>query len=116
MPDTIGFCRRHGDSVHCPVRIFSSKEVGVRAGSFQQKLIFRKFVDENPVGFYVAVASSDPISPEFVIAIFWRQRFPGHKQVNDSFYFFEVFAPLPHAFDILFELLGLGEIHSSHEA
>jgi hypothetical protein len=116
MSDHHRSCRRHSDSVHRPVRIFPSKEVGVSAGSFQKKLIFRKFVDENPVGFYVAVAPSDPISPEFVVAIFWRQRFPGNKQVNDSFYFFEVFAPLPHAFDILFELLCLGEIHSSHEA
>jgi hypothetical protein len=88
----------------------------VSAGSFQKKLILRKFVDQYPVRFYVAVAAPDPISPEFVIAILCRQRLPGHKLVDDSFYFFEVFAPLPHAFDILLELLGLGEIHSSHEA
>lgn len=86
------------------------------ASSFQKKLIFRKFVEQNPVRFYVAVTSPDPISPEFVIAILRRQRLPGHKLVDDSFYFFEVFAPLPHAFDIFFELLCLGEIHSSHEA
>jgi hypothetical protein len=109
-------CRRHGDSVHRPVRIFPSKEVGMRASSFQKKLIFRKFVDENPVGFYVAVASPNPISPEFVIAILWRQRFLGNKQINDRFYFSEVFASLLHALNILFELLCLGEIHSSHEA
>ena len=88
----------------------------MRAGSFQQKLIFRKFVDKNPVGFYVAVASPNPISPEFVIAILGRQRFLGNKQVDDSFYFFEVFTPLPHPFDIFLELLCLGDIHSSHEA
>jgi hypothetical protein len=109
-------CRRHGDSVRRPVRIFNSKKVGVCAGPFQKKLIIRKFIDQNPVGPYVAVASPDPISLEFVIAIFCGQRLPGHKLVDDSFYFFEVFAPLPHAFDILLELLGLGEIHSSHEA
>lgn len=88
----------------------------MRAGPFQKKLIFRKFIDQNPVRFYVAVATPDPISPEFVIAILCRQRLPGHKLVDESFYFFEVFAPRPHAFDILFELLCLGEIHSSHEA
>lgn len=86
------------------------------AGSFQKKLTFRKFVDQNPVRFYVAVASPDPISTKLVIATLWRQRFLGNKQVDDSFYFFEVFAPLPHAFDILLELLRLGEIRSSHEA
>lgn len=45
-----------------------------------------------------------------------RQRFLGNKQVDDSFYFFEVFTPLPHPFDIFLELLCLGDIHSSHEA
>ncbi len=88
----------------------------MRASSFQKKLILRKFVDKNPVGFYVAVASPDPTSPEFVIAIRGRQRFLGNKQVDDSFYFIEVFAPLPHPFDIFLELLRLGDIHSSHEA
>ena len=88
----------------------------MRAGYFQQKLIFCKFVDKNPVGLYVAVASPNPISPEFVIAILGRQRFLGNKQVDDSFYLFEVFTPLPHPFDIFLELLCLGDIHSSHEA
>ena len=88
----------------------------MRAGSFQQQLIFRKFINKNPVGFYVAVASPNPISPEFVIAILGRQRFLVNKQVDDSFYFFEVFAPLPHPFDIFLELLCLGDIRSSHEA
>ena len=88
----------------------------MRAGSFQQKLIFRKFVDKNPVGFYVAVASPNPISPEFVIAILGKQRFLGNKQVDDIFYLFEVFTSLPHPFDIFLELLCLGDIHSSHEA
>lgn len=93
-----------------------SKEIGVCASSFQKKLIFRKSVDKNPVGLYVAVASPDPISLEFVIAMLGRQRFPGNKQVNDSFYFFEVFAPLAHPFDVLLELPCLGDVHSSHEA
>ena len=88
----------------------------MRAGSFQKKLIFREFVDQDPVGFYVAVASAEPISAEFVIAMFRRQRFLGDQQVDDSFYFFEVFAPLPHAFYILLKLLRLGDIHSSQEA
>ena len=86
------------------------------AGSFQKKLIFRKFVDQDPIRLDVAVASPDPVSPKFMIAMLGRQRFLRNKHVDDGFYFFEVFAPLPHAFDILLELLGLGEIHSSHEA
>lgn len=86
------------------------------AGSFQKKLTLRKFVDQNPVRFYVAVTSSDLISPKSVIAILWRQRFLCNKQVDDSFYFFEVFASLLHSSDILLKLLCLGEIHSSQEA
>ena len=111
---SIGLCRRHGDSIHRSY--FPSKEVGVRAGSFQKKLTVRKFVDQNPVRFDVAVTPPDPISPEFVIAILGRQRFLGNKQVDDSFYLIEVFTPLPHPFDIFLELLCLGDIHSSHEA
>ena len=88
----------------------------MRADSFQKKLIFRKFIDQDPVRFYVAVAPPNPISSEFVIAVLGRQRLLGNKQVDDSFYFFEVFAPLPHAFDILLELLCLGDVHSSQEA
>lgn len=88
----------------------------MRSGSFQEKLIFRKLIEQDPVWLYVAVASPDPISPKFVIAIFCRQRLLGNKQVDDSFYFFEVFAPLPHPFDIFLELLCLGDVNSSHEA
>ena len=86
------------------------------AGSFQKKLIFRRFVDQNPVRLNVAVASPDPIPPKLVNAILGRQRFLCKKKVDDSFYFFEVFASLLHAFDILLKLLCLSEIHSSHEA
>ena len=109
-------CRRHGDSVHRPVRIFALKEVGVSSGPFQKNLIFCRFVDQNPVRLNVAVSSPDPIPPELVIAVLWRQRFLCKKKVDDSFYFNEVFASLLHTFDILLKLLCLSEIYSSHEA
>ena len=85
-------------------------------GPFQKNLIFCRFVDQNLVPLNVAVASPDPIPPELVIAVLWRQRFLCKKKVDDSFYFIEVFASLLHAFDILFKMLCLSEIYSSHEA
>jgi len=85
-------------------------------GPFQKNFICCRFVDQNPVRLNVAVASPDPIPPELVIAVLWRQRFLCKKKVDDGFYFTEVFASLLHAFDILLKLLCLGEIHSSHEA
>jgi hypothetical protein len=88
----------------------------MRAGSFQKKLLFRKSVDQNPIGPDVAVAATDPIPAKLVIAILWRQRFPCKKKVDHSFYFSEVFASLLHEFNVLFELLCLGDIHSSQEA
>lgn len=75
-------------------------------GPFQKNLIFCRFVDQNPVQLNVAVSSPDPIPPELVIAVLWRQRFLGKKKVDDSFYFIEVFL----------KLLCLSEIYSSHEA
>jgi len=98
------------------VSIFALKEVRVSPCSFQKNLIFRRFVDQNPVRFNVAVASPDPIPPELVVAILWRQCFLCKEVVDNSFYFSEVFASLLHAFDILLKLLCLSEIHSSHEA
>ena len=85
-------------------------------GPFQKNFICCRFVDQNPVRLNVAVASSDPIPPELVIAVPGRQWFLCKKKVDDSFYFIEVFASFLHAFDIFFKLLCLSEIHSSHEA
>ena len=98
------------------VRFILLKQVGVCPCPFQKKFIAHRFVDQNPVRLNVAVASPDPIPPKLVIAILWRQRFLCKKKGDDSFYFFEVFASLLHAFDILLKLLCLSEIHSSHEA
>jgi len=98
------------------LRLFALKEVRVGPCSFQKNLIFHRFVDQNPVRFNVAVASPDPIPPELVVAILWRQCFLCKEEVDNSFYFSEVFASLLHAFDILLKLLCLSEIYSSHEA
>ena len=98
------------------VRMILLKQVGVCSGPFQKKFIARRFVDQNPVRLNVAVASPEPIPPKLVIAILWMQRFLCKKKVDDSFYFFEVFASLLHALDILLKLLCLSENLSSHEA
>ena len=88
----------------------------MRPGPFQKNLIFRRFVDQNPVRFNVAVVSPDPIPPELVVAILWRQWFLCKEEIDNSSDFSEVFASLLHALDVLLKLLCLSEIHSSHDA
>ena len=57
-----------------------------------------------------------PSTSKRVISILGLQRCFFGKKVDNSFYFFEVFAALLQSLDVLLKLAGLGEPHLSHEA
>ena len=85
------------------------------AGAFETNVgvIFRECIDEQPVGFDMAIATAGEISTEWVILERVWQWTSVNQQFQDNLQLRQVLAPLLQAFDVLLELAGTAE--GSHE-
>ena len=85
------------------------------AGAFETDVtvIFRERVNQQPIGFNVAITTASEISPEWVILEQFWQWTSVNQQFQDNLQLRQVLAPLLQAFDVLLELAGAAE--GSHE-
>lgn len=91
------------------------RKVTVSSGAFETdvRVIFRERVNQQPIGFNVAITTASEISPEWVILEGIGQSPSIDQQFQYDLQLRQVLAPLLQAFDVLLELAGAAE--GSHE-
>ena len=91
------------------------EKVAVRTGPFKPKRVFVRSVNQDPVGFNVAVARRLPRSDEWMVSVVrWKRSALGQK-LDNLLQLVQILSSFPHALDIPGKLPGLRDlIHFSH--
>ena len=76
----------------------------MRSGPFEEQLVFRFPVDQDPIGFDVTITSVDPIADERMVFIFLGKRISLDEKLDQRGEFFGVFSFLNLFPDIFLKL------------
>ncbi len=90
--------------------ISSFEKVAVFSGPFKPKRVALCRVNQDPIGFNVAVTRSLPRSQEWMVsAVRWKRDARGQK-LNNLLQLVQVLPSFPHELDIPGKLLGLRDL------
>jgi len=86
------------------------EKVAVRAGSFKPKWFVIDCINQDPVGFHVAVAGWLHRSRQRMVSVVWWKWGALSSKLHDFPKFLQIFTSFPHSFDLPGKLSGLGDL------